>query len=115
MISTHTPHSEPQSRSFGVCVHVPLLCGALAERANHEFPSFGSSEGFLVGNVGKNDESQIQNEFYGPKLSVLWTRHELDGNSRIHSFRLRAVGLGDCTVSNDLEPVQTLRKCSNVM
>jgi hypothetical protein len=61
-----------------------------------------------VGNVGKNDESQIQNEFYGPKLSVLWTRHELDGNSRIHSFRLRAVGLGG------LHSVQRPRTCPDL-
>lgn len=57
-----------------------------------------------MGNVGKNDESQIPNEFYGPEPSALWTRHELDGNSRFHGFLLRAVGFGgSAQLSNDFD------------
>jgi hypothetical protein len=44
-------------------------------------------EGFLVRYVDKNDESQAQDHFDGPELSALWTRNELDGNSRVHGFR----------------------------
>jgi len=106
--SIHTTHYEPQSRSVRICVHVPLVCGTLAGRANHEFPSFGSSEGFLVGNVGKNDESQIQNEFYGPKLSALWTRTRIGWQSK--DSRLPSKG----SWCGGLHSVQRPRTCPDL-